>query len=124
MVRTDVDTRGNQCSIFEPKIVSTTGILIARSLVKHDETRNVPIRVANILDQVITLQSNSHLGKLTPVACVAGMTQRRSLSLIHICTVVSHSSKALVPVCSTALAANLIVTSVSCNQPVSYFMIS
>ena len=80
MVRTDVDTRGNQCSIFEPQVVSTPGILIARSLVKPDETGNVPIRVANILDQSITLQSNTLLGKLTPVAWVAGITQRRPSS--------------------------------------------
>ena len=38
MVRTKVDTRGNKCSIFEPQVVSTPGILIARSLVKPDET--------------------------------------------------------------------------------------
>ena len=60
------------------RVVSTPGILIARSLVKPDETGNVPIRVANILDQAITLQSNTLLGKLTPVAWVAGITQRRS----------------------------------------------
>ena len=57
MVRTEVDTRGNQCSILESQVVSTPGILIARSLVNPDETGNVPIRVANILDQAITLQS-------------------------------------------------------------------
>ena len=38
MVRTEVDTRCNQCSIFEPQVVSTPGILIARSLVKPDKT--------------------------------------------------------------------------------------
>ena len=64
--------QGNQCSIFEPQVVSTPGILIARSLVKPDETGNVPIRVANILDKAITLQSNTLLGKLTPVAWVPG----------------------------------------------------
>ena len=58
IVRTEVDTRGNQCSIFEPQVVSTPGILISRSLVKPDETVNVPIRVANILDQAVNLQSN------------------------------------------------------------------
>ena len=77
MVRTEVDTRGNKGSIFEPQVVSTPGILIARSLVKPDETGNVPIRVANILNQAITLQSNTLLGKLTPVAWVAGITQQR-----------------------------------------------
>ena len=56
----------------------TPGILIARSLVKPDKTENVPIRVANILDQAITLQTNTLLGKLTPVAWVARMTQQRS----------------------------------------------
>ena len=45
MVRTEVDTRGNQCLIFEPQVVSTLGILIARSLVKPGNTGNVPIRV-------------------------------------------------------------------------------
>ena len=64
----------DRCSIFEPQVVSTLGILIARSLVKPDETGNVPIRVANILDQAITLQSNTLLGKLTPVAWITGMT--------------------------------------------------
>ena len=77
-VRTEVDTRGIQCSIFEPQVVNTPGILIFRSLVKPDETGNVRIRVANILDQAVTLQSNTLLGKLTPVAWVAGMTQQRS----------------------------------------------
>ena len=48
--------------------VSTPGILIARSFLKPDETGTVPIKVANILDQAITLQSNTLLGKLTPVA--------------------------------------------------------
>ena len=42
MVRTTVDTRGNHCSIFELQVVSTPSILIARSLVKPDETGNVP----------------------------------------------------------------------------------
>ena len=55
IVRTEVDTRCNQCSIFEPQVVRTPGILIARSLVKPGETGNVPIRVANILDQAVTL---------------------------------------------------------------------
>ena len=78
MVRTDVDTRGNQCSIFEPQVVSTPGKLIARRLVKPDENGNEPIRVANILDQGITIPINTLLGKLTPVTWVAGMTQCRS----------------------------------------------
>ena len=77
-VRTEVDTRGNQCSIFKSHVVNTPHILIARSLVKLDETGNVPIRVANILDQAVTLQCNTLQGKLTPVVWVAGMTQRRS----------------------------------------------
>ena len=34
--------------------------------------------MANILDQAVTLQSNTLLGKLTPVAWVAGMMQQRS----------------------------------------------
>ena len=75
-VRTEVDTRGNQCSIFEPQVVSTPGILIGRRLVKSDGSGNVPIMMANILDQAVTLQSNTLLGKLTPVAWVAVMTQR------------------------------------------------
>ena len=50
---------------------------IQESLVNPDETGNVPIRVANILDQAVTLQSNTLLGKLTPVAWIAGMTRRR-----------------------------------------------
>ena len=58
--------------------VSTPCILIASSLVKPDEMGNVPIRVANILDQADTLESNALLGKLTPVAWVPGITQRRS----------------------------------------------
>ena len=33
--------------------------------------------MANILDQAVTLQRNTLLGKLTPVAWVAGITQRR-----------------------------------------------
>ena len=44
MVKTEVDTRGNQCSIFEPQV------LITRSLVKPNGTRNVPTRVANTVD--------------------------------------------------------------------------
>ena len=90
MVRTDEDTRCNQCSIFESQVVSTPCILMARSLVKPDETGNVPIRVTNILDQAITLQSNTLLGILTPLAWVARMTQRRSsawaVSYTHLTT--------------------------------------
>ena len=41
--------------------------------------------MANSLDQAITLQTNTLLGKLTPVAWVAGITQRRPSS--------SHTSK-------------------------------
>ena len=74
MVRTEVETSGNQCSIFEPQVVGTPGILIARSVVKPDETGNVPIRVANILDQAITLQSNTPLGKLNPVSWAVSYT--------------------------------------------------
>ena len=36
--------------------------------------------MANILDQAITFQSDTLLGKLNPVAWVAGITQRRSSS--------------------------------------------
>ena len=59
MVRTEVDTRSNQCSIFEPQVVSTPGILIARRLLNPDESVYIPIRVTNILDQAVTLQSLS-----------------------------------------------------------------
>ena len=69
-----VDVYKRQVLYIQTQCSQHTRHTIARSLVKPDETGNVPIRVANILDQAITLQSNTLLGKLTPVA----------LSLIHI----------------------------------------
>ena len=47
-VRNGVDTRGNQCPIFDPQVLSTMGILIARSLVKPDESRNVPVSYTHL----------------------------------------------------------------------------
>ena len=50
------------------QVMSTPGILITRSLIKSDETRTIPIRLVNTFDQTVTLQKNTHIGKIFPVA--------------------------------------------------------
>ena len=75
MVRTEVDIRGNQCFIYELQVARTFSILIPRSLLKTDKTGNLPIRLANIVDLAVTLQSNTNLGKISPVAWVARIMQ-------------------------------------------------
>lgn len=51
---------------------------LARNLVKLDKTGNVTTWVANIVDMAVTLQSSTHLGKISLVAWVAGITEQRS----------------------------------------------
>ena len=59
----------------------STPSIIARNLGKFDVTGNVA-HVANIVNQAITLQSNTHMGKIYPVAWVVGMKQQRPRSSI------------------------------------------
>lgn len=59
--------------MVELKLVSVTSTFVANTLMKLNMIRCISIRMANILNQPITLQKNVCLGQIMPVICINKM---------------------------------------------------